>query len=128
MGGQCYVSGSVSMSRQAIGRLLAQESDVRGLLREAVNEGTLSYSDEDNSVVLDGMYVSWEADSVIEQLANNKDIESIDPVEWTGEGHNGPLSDILVYFLGCGRWLAKAVKPPRLSSRERAWLVGREPH
>ena len=107
-----------------MGRLLAQESDVRELLRQAVNEGTLSYSEEDSSVVLDGMYVSWDADSVIEQLAKKKDVESIDLVEWTGEGHDGPLSDILFYFLGTGRWLAKGLKRPRLSSRERAWLLG----
>jgi len=128
MGGQCYLFGSVSMSRQAMGQLLAQECDVRDLLRQAVNEGILLYGEEESKVLLDGMYVSWDADSVIDQLAKSKDGASIDLVEWTGEGHDGPLSDIPVYYVGTGRWLAKGLKRPRLSSRERAWLVGREGH
>ena len=126
MGGQCYISGSARMSERAMAHLLARESEVRELLHQAADEGTLYYSHEDGQVMLDGVYVSWEADSVIDHIADNKDMQGIDVVEWTGEGLDGPLSDILVYFVGRGRWVAKAPKRPRLSSRERAWLLGRE--
>lgn len=114
------------MSVPAMTNLTAEESEVQELLREAVGEGTLCYSREYGEVELNEVYVGWDGDSVVDQLARNKDTSSIDVVEWTGEGHDGPLSDIIVYFVGPGRWLVKGLRRPRLSSRERAWLLGRQ--